>query len=120
MNLNYLQKGMNKMLDWMKSVSLGTDVCTDMDMLKMIKNAGFDGIDAGFDEHFFDGDDWEEKAYKIRDCFEQTGLKCAQVHLPFYNIFESSEVYHDHKEYEIKNSFKCMSILGAKWEHIIL
>ena len=37
MNLNYLQKGMTKMLDWMQSVSLGTDVCTDMD-IKVICN----------------------------------------------------------------------------------
>lgn len=102
------------MLNWIKSITLGTGLCTDMDMLKMIKDAGFEGIDMGFSGGFFEGD-WEKKTHEIKDCFEKAGLKCAQVHLPYYNIFESSEVYIEEKEREMRSSFKCMSILGAKW-----
>lgn len=103
------------MLNYVKALALGYDSCLDGQTLPMFKKAGFDGIDLGFGTGFFDDGKWEERAYKIKECLDKENMVCSQVHLPYYGIFESSEIYREEKEYEIKSAFKCMSILGAKW-----
>ncbi len=64
---------------------------------------------------FFEDKNWEDKIIKVKESLDSAGLVCAQVHLPYYGIFESSEVYIEQKEYDIKSAFKSMSMLGAKW-----
>lgn len=102
------------MLNWVKAIGLHSELCMDTKWLEIIKKAGFEGIDLQYEGNFFERD-WEKESAVIRENLEKTGIVCAQVHLPYYNIFESSEVYIDQKEYEIKSAFKSMSILGAKW-----
>ena len=103
------------MLNWIKSLTVNADLVMDGKTLKMFKNAGFEGIDFQFPENFFQDKTWEEKIHAIKECLDSEGLVCAQVHLPYYDLFLSSELYDDDKEYQIKSSFKCMSVLGAKW-----
>ena len=102
------------MLNWVKALTLHADVILDKEKLSMFKNAGFDGIDFGFDD-FLQKEDWEDEIYKVKEAMDKMGMVCSQVHLPYYNIFESSEVYIDEKECEMKRAFKAMSILGTKW-----
>jgi len=102
------------MLNWVKALTLHDDTCLDEKALALFKNAGFNGIDFGF-EDLLEKAGWEDDIHKIRECMDKSGMVCAQVHLPYYNIFESSEVYIEEKETEMKRAFKAMSILGAKW-----
>ena len=46
-------KGMIFMLNWIKSIGLRTEDCTDGKTLDMIKKAGFGGIDLQYPEDFF-------------------------------------------------------------------
>lgn len=82
--------------------------------LSKFKNAGFDGVDLAL----YDGvmnDGWEKRIDETAQLLENNNMVCAQVHLPFYDLFDSSEKYNEKTESQIKNSFKAMSILGAKW-----
>lgn len=103
------------MLNNIKSLALNYDFCIDGKTLAMFKKAGFDGIDFGFSKEYFEDGKWEERTYRVKECLEKEGMVCTQVHLPYYGIFESSELYREEKEYEILSAFKSMSILGAKW-----
>ena len=92
--------------------------CSEKDIektLPKLKKAGFDGIDFALcDNGFMDGN-WQEKAEKVKQLLDKNGMVCAQVHLPFYGIFESSEIYDEKMERNIKNSFQAMKILDTKW-----
>lgn len=99
----------------MKSINLHMTECLDENLLKTIKSSGFSGIDLGLNGDIMATDAFKGAVSKIQELFEQNGLVCSQVHLPYYNIFDSSEIYDDIKEAEMRNSFEAMSVLGAKW-----
>ena len=103
------------MLNNIKALSINYNTWMDGQTIAMYKKAGFDGIDLGFPEDFFRDKKWEEKVYQIKEDLEKTGMECSQIHLPFYGIFESSEIAHADKDRDIISAFKAMSILGAKW-----
>ena len=103
------------MLNYIKALSINYDSCMDGQTLSMFKNAGFDGIDFGFGKDYFLDKKWEERTYKLKELLDKEKIVCTQVHLPFYGIFESSEITREDKDYEIMSAFKCLSILGAKW-----
>lgn len=98
-----------------KSIILKYADCLDKDLLKHIKNLGFCGIDFGYDDKFWAEKDLDEATYKLKEMLEAEGLRAAQVHLPFYNIFASSETIDETIEFRIKYALKTMKILGAKW-----
>ncbi|MBQ4321555.1 MAG: sugar phosphate isomerase/epimerase [Oscillospiraceae bacterium] len=94
----------------------------DVAGLKMIRNAGFDGVDYSF--YWMDGDSsvlgdgYREYAEKIRRELNELGLVCHQAHAPFdlrYGeaLDESEPHYRD-----IVRSLEAASILGAK--HIVV
>lgn len=82
--------------------------------LLVYKKAGFDGIDLCLGEGVM-GHGWQERIEHARRLLDKYEMVCAQVHLPWYDIFASSEIYDEEIESEIKNSFKAMELLGAKW-----
>jgi sugar phosphate isomerase/epimerase len=103
------------MLDNVKAISINYNTWMNGHTIAMCKRAGFDGVDLGFPEDFFADKKWEENIHKVKEDLDKEGMVCAQVHLPYYGIFESSELYREEKEYQILSTFKCMHILGAKW-----
>lgn len=84
------------------------------EFLPKLKAAGFDGIDFALHDGFMT-EDWQKKTEKVKRLLDDNNMVCAQVHLPFYGIFESSEIYDEKLEKEIKNSFHAMKILDTKW-----
>lgn len=87
----------------------------DVSFLKKVKEAGFDGVDFCFNGKLFEDGKDEEIVDTIKQNIENAGLFCAQVHLPWYDIFASSELYDDVIEKNIKMALKHMKTLGAKW-----
>ncbi len=84
----------------------------------LIQRAGFDGVDLGLHAVDMGNEDdrvWKKRIEEIIGLLEKYDLKCAQVHLPFYGIFDSSEIYSEKMERAIKNAFCAMKMLGAKW-----
>lgn len=82
--------------------------------LRKMSAVGFDGIDLSFWYGFME-DGWERRVEHVAKMLEENNMVCHQVHLPSYDLFASSELYNDKIEEQIKNSFKAMSMLGAKW-----
>lgn len=99
----------------MKSISLDIAHALDENFLKILKESGFSGIDLGLNNQIMATDAFKGTIETVRELFDLNRLICSQVHLPYYNIFDSSELYDDEKEAEIKNAFEAMAILGAKW-----
>lgn len=95
-----------------KAINASAKQCETM--LPALKAAGFDGIDMALQDGFM-ADGWEKRVERILELLEDNDMCCAQVHLPFYGIFASSEIYDPEIEKQIKNSFKAMKMLGAKW-----
>ena len=89
------------MLNNVKAISINYNTWMDGQTIEMCKKAGFDGVDLGFPEDFFGDKNWEKTIYKIKEDLDKVGMECSQVHLPYYGIFESSELYREEKEYQI-------------------
>lgn len=84
----------------------------------LMKNAGFDAVDIGLDGvDLGNADDrvWKKRIEEIGLLLEKNGLACAQAHLPFYDMFLSSEIPIEKNERAIKNAFCAMAALGAEW-----
>lgn len=98
-----------------KSIKLSTDQCRDRALLKEVADAGFEGIDIGYSKDFLNDDVYEKNACAVLEELEKAGLKCSQVHLPYYGIFKSSEIYEEDTDKRIRNALHTMKILGASW-----
>lgn len=89
--------------------------CSD-EILSIIKNAGFDGLDLGFNLlNEEDCKNFPETAKKFRERLEKHGLECCQIHFPFHNMFLSSEICDEKTDRQIFAVLEAMNILGAKW-----
>ena len=70
--------------------------------LRMIRDAGFDGVDYTFFFEFgwaqLEGD-YLQKAARTKSLLEQYGLACRQAHAPFRMTYEDS-LQPDHFRYE--------------------
>ena len=95
-----------------KSINLTTDKSTP-EMLGKIKEAGFDGLDIGYSKGFLDN--WEKNSHELREKLEKAGLCTVQVHLPYYSLFDPSNIFREEKDEEIKNALRSMDVLGASW-----
>jgi sugar phosphate isomerase/epimerase len=84
--------------------------------LAIIKNAGFDGLDLGFKiMNEQECRNFSEEAKKFREKLEKHGLECCQVHLPFHDMFLSSEICDEKMDKNIIAVLEAMNTLGAKW-----
>lgn len=89
--------------------------CTD-EVLEIIKKSGFDGLDLGFNNmNEEECEKFPETAKKFRERLEKHGLECCQVHLPFHNMFLSSEIVAENTNRNIIAVLESMNTLGAKW-----
>ncbi|MBR2339470.1 MAG: sugar phosphate isomerase/epimerase [Clostridia bacterium] len=88
----------------------------DEQFLKALKGAGFDGIDLDLSsaKSLFEGD-VENRSKELRAHLDENGIECSQVHLPYYSLFASSELWDTETDEKIEKSFTVMKILGAKW-----
>ena len=99
---------------WRKSVSAYSDRCMDLPFLKMLRNCGFDGIDLNFSRSFFE-DAHEEKLETISSNLHETGLLCAQIHLPTYGLFVDSGKDDPETERRIEMAIRVAAVLNAPW-----
>ena len=74
--------------EFMKLVTM-TKVCSDrfgdIQAIKMIKDAGFDGYDFSMFEHnqqFWDSDGWKEYVENLKSMADKIGIPCLQMHAP--------------------------------------
>ena len=101
-------------LKWRKSVNVHSDSAMDLDFLKMLKNCGFDGIDLNFARNFF-GEDHEKRLEMISFKLQESGLHCAQIHLPTYDLFDDSGEEDPETERRIAMALRVASVLKAPW-----
>lgn len=72
-----------------------------------------------FGEHQFDGPDWYDNAYEVKDLAHELGIEIVQTHLPFqsslhkFNFFDR-ESYNHMKECTLR-AMKISNIVGAQW-----
>ncbi len=90
----------------------------DIEALRMIKKAGFDGYDYTLydtdETTYMLGDDYLTRAKEIRKTADEVGLYCEQSHAPLkYRIIENFDL--DNLFFrEIVRSFEFSAVLGAK------
>ena len=86
--------------------------------LKMIKDAGFDGVDFSYYEFDFNtpalGDGYVEYANTIRAHLDEIGLECCQAHAPYVMTYESAFDLSDINYRTTVHSIESAAILGAK------
>lgn len=88
--------------------------------LKMVKEAGFDGIDLGF-YHLgkaLCGLDYEEKALEIRTGLQKYGLVCNQAHAPYDCLYGMAHDKSCEEYANIVRSIKAAGIIGV--DHIVV
>ena len=84
--------------------------------LSIIKKAGFDGLDLGFKlMNEQECKNFLEEAKRFREKLEKHGLECCQVHLPFHDMFLSSEIRDEKMDKNIIAVLESINVLGAKW-----
>ena len=87
----------------------------EVPFLKKLKALGFDGIDFCFHRSLFYDGKQDENIARIKENFDEAGLVCSQVHLPFYDLLLPSTCYDEDVERQMAYAFKAMTVLGAKW-----
>lgn len=100
-------------MNWRKSVNVTTGRCLDLNFLKMLRNAGFDGVDLNFSGDFFE--DSDRQLTQICENLQSADLVCAQVHLPTYGLFADSGADDAQTEKRIEQVLAAMPVLGASW-----
>lgn len=100
-----------------KVFTVESPVHQDETFLQELHDAGFTGVDLLIypDSPLIWDGELEENAEKVRKLFAKYHLVCRQVHLPWYEIFTSSEVVDEKVETAITKSLHLMSYLGVKW-----
>lgn len=105
---------------------INTEVMTDklsyFDTLRLIAEAGFDGVDCSFfdmknDDCVWNGDDWKEFAQQLRKAAEDLGLVFRQAHAPFPTA-KNDELYNQVIQPRILRSMEAAAILGV--ENIVI
>ncbi|MBQ7777470.1 MAG: sugar phosphate isomerase/epimerase [Oscillibacter sp.] len=85
--------------------------------LRMIADAGFDGVDwdfssMAFDDNVWNRGDWRERAHRMRALADELGLTVMQAHAPYP---ASVAAYDDVLMERIRRSMEIASILGAAY-----
>ena len=86
--------------------------------LKAVKAAGFDGINFSFKdkegESFLLAENWEEKAWAVRNALDKEGLVCTQTHAPI-GFSSEYKICPKAKEFALLlRSLRFSQILGAE------
>ena len=86
--------------------------------LKIIRDAGFDGVDYGFyhlpEDHPFFGDSCGEYTRSLREYMDGIGLECLQAHAPFSDMLEGEPFSMEHPPYRrIVRSMEAAAVLGS-------
>lgn len=98
-----------------KSISLGWRDCTDLEIMRVVKAAGFDGVDVDVGNDLFLNGDPRERVDEICRVFDQVGIACAQTHLACHPFFSPRGVIDETVEAYIHFGLKATRQLGAKW-----
>lgn len=100
-----------------KVFTVESPVLRDETFLQELSDAGFTGVDLLIypDAPYICEGDLKENAENIRTLLEKYHLTCKQVHLPWYEIFTSSEIVDEAVETSITNALHLMAHLGVKW-----
>ena len=86
---------------------------SEKEAIKIIADAGFDAYDISLFElsrdenHFFNGDDYREKAKELREYADSLGLVCNQSHAPFPTSCAAIRSYY-------KRAIECTAEAGGK------
>ena len=82
---------------------------------KAMANAGFEYYGISFNNYKpLIQDDYLDYIYKIKQIFTDCGLKCAQMHAPYYNLLISAEIRDGDLEKAILRSVEATKILGGE------
>ena len=101
---------------------VNTEVMTDklsyFDTLRLIADAGFDGVDCSFfdmknTDCIWNGKDWKAFAYELRKAAENLGLVFRQAHAPFPTA-KDDEAYNRMIQPRILRSIEAAAILGVE------
>ena len=87
----------------------------DVQAIKMIKAAGFDGYDFsmfGHNEKFWGSDEWRDYAEELRNTADKAGIPCLQMHAPCPNMRTVDAVVPLEKTF--LRSIDIAAILGCK------
>lgn len=96
----------------------------DVEAIRLIKQAGFDGIDMTFpkpsnncelEDDLYYGRNYLEYAYKLKAELDKLGLSCVQAHAPLGFAFEDSFTEDNDRYRCIIRSLEITGILGAKY-----
>jgi len=98
-----------------KAIHVADYNCLNLAFLQKLKEHGFDGIAFEFSKAFNTRPDKDQALNQIIENIQAAGLTCPQVHLPYYDIFASSETYDPEMEDHITYALRAMAKLGAKW-----
>ncbi len=94
----------------------------DQEALRLIKAAGFDGIDYSYyytsEDSPIVGERYLEHAQKVRAWLDETGLTCYQAHAPFRFAHGDAMDESDPHYLEIVRAIEAAAVLGA--EHIVI
>ncbi|MBQ1272424.1 MAG: sugar phosphate isomerase/epimerase [Clostridia bacterium] len=106
----------------MMRLSVGTSIFQqvygDKEGLKLIRDAGFDGVDYSFDslpdDHPLFGENSVEYAREIREYMDRIGLVCVQAHAPFSVEYQDPFDASFFPYHAILKSMEAAAILGAE------
>ena len=83
---------------------------------KIAAEAGFEYIAANFDaSKNLTDEEWAKAPGHINGILAETGLKCLQSHLPYYDLRISAEELDDHMEKAMENSIRTSGAIGVEW-----
>lgn len=99
-----------------------TERFTTAESMRCLREMGFDRQDLSlnrmmFNESEFNGENWRELAYAVRELKDELGITFVQAHLPFrcMNYFERSEEYHRFLTEMTIRSAEICAIVGVEW-----
>ena len=94
----------------------------DEQAIRLIKEAGFDGIDYSFyytpDDSPIVGERYLEHAKSVRAWLDESGLACRQAHAPFRFAYGEAMDESEPHYLEIVRAMEAAAVLGA--EHIVI
>lgn len=93
-----------------------------VESMRMLYNLGFVHQDLSlsrmmFNESEFNGDDWKELAYQVRELKNELGITFVQAHLPFRcaNYFDRPAEYHQFMTDMTLRAAEICAIVGIEW-----
>lgn len=105
-----------ELLNMRKSINITKKRIFDENVYDYVKNAGFDGCDISLENiEEMCSENWETYIYRIKELLNSHNLECCQVHLPYHDLFVSSEIIQEDVKMAMLRAIKAMKILDCKW-----